>query len=97
MHPQGHFTCNGCGVQVFVRGRPGIEAFDRLVARAHREGLLTTVAEMARRYRRTCPQCAHEFWIEPALIATSLFDGRLKGVRCPGAGCGAILPWEPAS
>lgn len=92
-----YITCNSCGVQVFVRGRLGIDEFNRLVERARQEGLLSRLSEMVRRYRLTCPQCAHQFWVEPSLIKTSFFDGSLKGVRCPAPDCDAVLPWEKAS
>jgi len=28
------------------------------------------------------------------LVKTSMLDGSLKGFRCPGKNCGAIVPWE---
>ena len=92
-----YITCNGCGVQVFVRGRDGIDEFNRLVERGNREGLLARVNQMVRRYWLTCPSCAKQFWVEPELIETSIFDGSLKGIRCPEAHCGEVLPWEQAS
>ncbi len=48
--------------------------------------------EMERRYWLRCPDCGDDFWIEPNLIKTSSFDGRLKGFRCPN--CGVIVPWK---
>ena len=92
-----YFTCNTCGVQVFVRGRAGIEAFSRLLDLGRREGTFARMNEMVRRYNVKCDDCGTQFWVEPSLIATSLFDGSLKGVRCPTAECGAILPWRPVA
>ena len=46
------------------------------------------------RYRLTCPQCGHEFWAVPSLVKTSVFDGGLKGFRCPKKNCDAIVSWE---
>jgi hypothetical protein len=92
-----YITYNACGVQVFIRGRIGIDEFCRLVDCVQREGLLTRVNEMIRRYRLTCPSCAKQFWVEPRLVETSVFDGSLKGIRCPVVRCGTVLPWKQAS
>lgn len=89
-----YVTCNDCGVQLFVRGKGGIAAFERLLERARAEGALARVAEMARRYHVRCVACDTQFWIEPKLIVTSVFDGSLKGIRCPNAACEAVLPWK---
>jgi hypothetical protein len=47
-----------------------------------------------RRYRLTCRSCGTQFWIEPKLLKTSVFDGSLSGVRCPKADCGAVNEWK---
>jgi len=90
-----YVVCDPCGVQVFVRGPAGIAEFERLIGRIG-DGLLTRLNRMQERYRLSCPKCGSPFWIEPELIKTSAFDGRLKGFRCPQEGCGAIVPWEQA-
>jgi predicted RNA-binding Zn-ribbon protein involved in translation (DUF1610 family) len=90
-----YLVCDPCGVQVFVRGTAGIEEFRRLLQHTSNESLLNRLREMERLYRLKCPQCGHEFWAEPSLIKTSVFDGGLKGFRCPMKNCGAIVPWEP--
>lgn len=87
-----YVTCDPCGVQVFVRGPAGIAEFKRLIERACRDGLLDRLREMYQRYRLNCPECSCSFWIEPSLIKTSVFDGTLKGFRCPK--CGEIVAWE---
>jgi len=92
-----YLHCDPCGVQFFVRRRAGIAELEQLLKRAEVDGLLTRSAARIRQYYRSCPQCRSEFWIEPQLIKTSLFDGSIQGVRCPGAKCGAVLPWERAS
>jgi transcription elongation factor Elf1 len=89
-----YVTCDLCGVQLFIRGRVGIERFVVLVERSTNDGVLARFNEMERRYRRTCGRCGHRFWVEPRLLKTSLFDGSLKGFRCPRRGCEAIVPWE---
>jgi len=89
-----YVICDPCGVQLFVRGPGGIEEFKRLLERTNNESLLTRLREMERRYRLTCPECGRQFWIEPELTETSLFDGSLKGFRCPQRECEAIVSWE---
>lgn len=89
-----YITCDPCGIQLFVRGPAGIAAFDRLVDKGDREDLWTRLEKMERRYRLRCPECGWHFWIEPDLVKTSMLDGSLKGFRCPGKDCGAIVPWE---
>ena len=89
-----YIICNTCGVQVFVRGKAGIAAFDQLVDRARLDGTYMRMNEMIRRYYVRCPACRNQFWIQPDLIVTSLFDGSLKGVRCPNATCKAVRDWE---
>ena len=89
-----YITCDPCGIQVFVRGPAGIAEFRRLVERANGEDLWTRLARMEKHYRLKCPECGCRFWIEPELIETSIFDGTLKGFRCPQENCGATVPWE---
>jgi len=85
-------TCDPCGIQLFVRGPGGIDAFNRLVERVNSGDLLTKLAEMEGRYHLKCPKCGARFWAEPELIQTSLFDGSLRGFRCPK--CGTTVGWE---
>jgi transcription elongation factor Elf1 len=89
-----YVTCDPCGIQVFVRGPAGIAAFERLVDRAGDEGLWARVKDMERRYHLQCPECGFRFWIEPELAETSIFNGSLKGFRCPQRTCEAIVAWE---
>lgn len=89
-----YVTCDPCGIQVFIRGPAGIAAFDRMVDRASDGDLWTRVKEMERRFHLTCPECGFRFWIEPRLAETSIFNGSLKGFRCPQKNCEAIVPWE---
>jgi predicted RNA-binding Zn-ribbon protein involved in translation (DUF1610 family) len=87
-----YVVCDPCGLQLFVRGPAGIAELDRLVERKTWKGLMERLEEMERRYWLRCPDCGDDFWIEPNLIKTSSFDGRLKGFRCPN--CGVIVPWK---
>jgi DNA-directed RNA polymerase subunit RPC12/RpoP len=87
-------VCDPCGIQVFIRGRGGIDAFNKLVERGYREGVFTRVEKMEPRYRLQCPECGDRFWIEPSLIKTSFFDGSFQGFQCPSKGCGTTVSWE---
>ena len=86
-----YVTCDPCGVQVFVRGPAGIKEFERLIASGNRAGMLERLEEIEHRYRFSCRECGHRFWIEPHLIETSLFDGSLKGFSCPN--CEEVVAW----
>ena len=89
-----YLTCDPCGVQVFVRGPAGIKEFSRLLQSTNEAGLLATLNHMEQRYRLTCPECGQKFWITPGLIKTSMFDGSMKGFRCPERGCDGVASWE---
>ena len=89
-----YLVCDPCGIQVFIRGPAGIAAFDRLAEQGDGQDLWARIKEMERRYRLKCPDCGHRFWIEPELVETSVFDGSLKGFRCPHENCGATVAWE---
>ena len=89
-----YITCDPCGIQLFVRGPDGIASFNRLIERAGNEDLWSALKEMHRRYRLRCPKCGAKFWIEPELVETSMFDGSLKGFRCPQKNCGNTVRWE---
>ena len=92
-----YLTCDPCGVQVFVRGPGGISEFNRLLQNSSQEAVLTKLTHMERQYRLTCPDCGRKFWISPNLIKTSVFDGSVKGFRCPERGCDGVAPWEERS
>ena len=89
-----YITCDPCGVQLFVRGPGGIDAFNRLADDPGALGLWARLKEMEQRYYLQCPKCGSRFWIEPILVKTSMFDGSLQGFRCPQKNCGAIVPWD---
>jgi len=89
-----YVICDPCGIQVFVRGPAGIEEFQRLLKHTSNDGLLARLQEIEQRYRLTCPDCGCLFWIEPRLLKTSLFDGSIKGFRCPKKNCETVIPWE---
>jgi transcription elongation factor Elf1 len=85
-----YVTCYPCGIQLFIRGPAGVSGFNRLVARG--EPVIQTLSEMERRYRLTCEECGTQFWAEPQLAKTSIFDGHLQGFRCPK--CNEVVSWK---
>ena len=89
-----YVVCDPCGIQLFIRGPFGIDAFNRLVDQANGEDLWAKLAEMERRYHLKCSECGGRFWIEPELVKTSIFDGSLQGFQCPQKNCGATVKWE---
>ena len=89
-----YLICDPCGVQLFIRGPAGVEEFKRLLKQTNQESLLSRLREMEQRYRLDCPDCGRQFWIEPQLLKTSVFDGSVKGFRCPQKNCDTIIRWE---
>jgi transcription elongation factor Elf1 len=89
-----YLTCDPCGIQVFVRGPAGIKEFSRLLQTTSDEGLLSRLTQMEQRYRLTCPECGHKFWITAKLVKTSAFDGSMKGFRCPEKNCDGVASWN---
>ena len=92
-----YMTCDPCGIQLFVRGPAGISAFNRLIDQLKVSDLLSALKEMNIRYRLKCPKCKTQFWIAPERVETSMFDGSLKGFRCPQKNCGHTVAWEKKS
>lgn len=68
-----YVICSPCGVQMFIRERAGIEAFEALVEQGRKDNVLARVAELERRCRLQCPQCGKSFWLSPELIITNTF------------------------
>lgn len=89
-----YIVCDTCGLQLFVRGRSGVEAFDRLAERAGETDVWSKLVDLEKRYRLHCPECGHDFWIERELVKTKWVDGSFEGFRCPREDCEAIVPWE---
>ncbi len=89
-----YITCDPCGVQLFVRGREGIDAFNRLVDRPDAPRLRARLQEMEDHYHLKCQKCGSRFWIEPKLVKASVFDGSFQGFRCPQKGCAATVRWH---
>jgi DNA-directed RNA polymerase subunit RPC12/RpoP len=87
-----YVICSPCGVQMFIRERAGIEAFEALVEQGRKDNVLARVAELERRCRLQCPQCGKAFWLSPELIITNRLTGSVTGYRCPHKNCrGTVL------
>jgi DNA-directed RNA polymerase subunit RPC12/RpoP len=89
-----YVICNSCGLQMFVRNGDGIRRFESLLAETQESDLGTRLARLEQRYKKECPECGSEFWAEEKLIKTSVFDGSLRGYRCPKPGCKGIVKME---
>jgi DNA-directed RNA polymerase subunit RPC12/RpoP len=91
-----YVICNACGVQLFIRNRAGIHAFNEL-ARAASGDVWPLLASLKERYRKKCPACGHKFWVEETLVKTSWVDGAFEGFRCPQEDCRTTVRWEEGS
>jgi hypothetical protein len=89
-----YVICDPCGVQMFVRNTEGIRKFELLIAEARDSDIWARLAKLAQRYKKTCPECWHEFWAEDKLMKTSIMDGSLQGYRCPMPGCKGVVKTE---
>jgi transcription elongation factor Elf1 len=86
-----YVICSPCGVQMFIRERAGIEAFEALVEQGRKDNVLARVAELERHCRLQCPQCGKSFWLSPELIITNGLTGSVTGYRCPQKNCRGIV------
>ena len=92
-----YVVCYGCGLQMFVRGEPGIcrrRRLDGLVESAPAQNSWQRMAELEQRYRMKCPRCGKSFWAGEELRETGWF-GELVRYRCPEPGCDAIVEAKP--
>ena len=92
-----YVICSPCGVQMFIRERAGIEAFEALVEQGRKDNVLARVAELERRCRLQCPQYGKSFWLSPELIITNRLTGSVTGYRCPQKNCRGIVPLDAPS
>jgi hypothetical protein len=51
----------------------------------------TRLLELQRRFQKTCPKCGKNFWVTDESIATSWFEGRFVGYRCPDEACKGLV------
>ena len=86
-----YVVCDVCGVQMFVRNEAGIRQLDKLVAQADQQDAWARLADLQRRFQKSCPKCGKTFWIDDEVIATSWFDGGFIGYRCPDKTCDGLV------
>jgi len=77
-------------------GDDGITKLRQLVTRAEAGNAFERLADMERRYKKTCPKCGKTFWVTPELMKTSWFDGELTGYKCAAKGCDGTIGLEDA-
>jgi len=92
-----YVICSPCGVQMFIRERTGIEAFEKLVEQSLKADVLTRIGQLEQRYRLKCPECTKSFWASPELLATNLFNTKATSYRCPEKNCRGVVPIEERS
>jgi len=85
-----YVVCNDCGVQMFVRNAEGIGRFQQQLKIGVAGDSVARMRAIEQRYRRKCPKCGKEFWIDPELVQTSWFNGEFIGFRCPVQGCDGV-------
>ena len=89
-----YVVCDACGVQMFVRAKPGIARLASLMAEPVTAAVMQRLATVARQQRQTCRSCRKAFWLSEAKLDTSWFNGAFVGYKC--ASCGApVKPPEP--
>ena len=89
-----YVICDPCGMQMFVRNSDGIGKFENLIEQERDPDIRARLAKLEALYKKKCPKCGHQFWIEERLIKTSAFDGKLIGYICPRPGCKGIMRVE---
>lgn len=87
-----YVICSPCGVQMFIRERAGIEAFEKLVEQSLKADVLTRIGQLEQRYRLKCPECTKPFWASPELLGTNWLNTKVSGYRCPEKGCRGVVP-----
>lgn len=89
-----YVVCDACGVQMFVRTKPGITRLASLMAEPQAVSVMQRLATVARQQRQTCRSCRHAFWLSEAKLETSWFNGAHVGYKCPKCGAAVKSP-EP--
>lgn len=65
-----------------------------LIEKAESGNIWEKIEALKKGYRKKCPECGKEFWVEERLIETSLFHGGFNGYRCPDPDCNGIVKPE---
>lgn len=89
-----YVICDPCGMQMFVRIAPGIERLEKLTLDAAEKEIWGRLADLQSRYKKKCPKCGKQFWVNDKLIKTSVFDGSFIGYCCPESRCNGLVKSE---
>ena len=89
-----YVICDPCGMQMFVRIAPGIERLEKLTLDAAEKEIWGRLADLQSRYKKKCPKCGKQFWVNDKLIKTSVFDGSFIGYCCPESHCNGLVKSE---
>ena len=81
-----YVVCDACGVQMFVRAKPGIARLANLIAQPEGAAVMQRLATVSRQQRQTCRTCRSTFWLSEAKLETSWFNGAHVGYKCPSCG-----------
>ncbi len=87
-----YVICSACGVQMFIRERAGITAFESLVEQGLQADVLTRIGQLEQRYKLKCPDCGKPFWASAESLETNLFNSKAVGYRCPERNCKGFVP-----
>lgn len=87
-----YVVCDECGVQMFVRAKPGIARLAALMAKPEAAEVMQRLASVARQQRTTCRSCRHAFWLSEAKLETHWFNGAFVGYKCPSCGAAVRAP-----
>lgn len=87
-----YVVCDACGVQMFVRAKPGIARLASLMAQPEAVGVMQRLATVARQQKATCSSCRHTFWLSEAELQTHWFNGAFVGYKCPSCGASVKPP-----
>jgi len=87
-----YVICSTCGVQMFIRERAGIVAFEGLVEQGRKDNVLARLAHLEQRYRLKCPECGKSFWASPELLKVKPLTGKVSGYSCPEKNCQGVVP-----
>jgi predicted RNA-binding Zn-ribbon protein involved in translation (DUF1610 family) len=87
-----YVVCDACGVQMFVRAKPGIARLAALMTNPEAVEVIQRLASVARQQRTTCRSCRHAFWLSEAKLHTHWFNGAFVGYQCPA--CGSVVRSE---
>ena len=87
-----YVICSSCGVQMFIRERAGIAAFESLVEQGLTADVLMRIGQLEQRYKLKCPECGKLFWASPELLGKNWFNSKALGYRCPENNCRGVIP-----